>query len=175
MTEVSFRRLPAILCLYWQVYLRWGKKNKIVVVFVLSDSNSGSPIGSFFYITLLSWKFLLNWYNFFKPFLETEYSCCVPRFPLSATAVATKLLTVKLYSLYVKELVVGVGFGVVNLETFYLRIRNPGYKEEQEAYWKFHKFELSSKESEKTISCYLISLVLYWSLTLAENCITKYC
>jgi len=22
MTEVSFRRLPALLCLYWQVYLR---------------------------------------------------------------------------------------------------------------------------------------------------------
>jgi len=32
MTEVSFRRLTALVCLYWQVNLRWGKKNKIVVV-----------------------------------------------------------------------------------------------------------------------------------------------
>jgi len=25
----------------------------------------GCPIGSFFYITLLNWEFLLKWYNFF--------------------------------------------------------------------------------------------------------------
>jgi len=30
MTEVSFRRLPALLCLYWQVYLRWGKKKMLL-------------------------------------------------------------------------------------------------------------------------------------------------
>jgi len=35
-TEVSFRRLPSILCLYWQVYLRWGQKNEIVIVVVWS-------------------------------------------------------------------------------------------------------------------------------------------
>jgi len=39
-TEASFRRLPALLCLYWQVYLRWGK-NKIVVVVYFRVSTFG--------------------------------------------------------------------------------------------------------------------------------------
>jgi len=37
--------------------------------------------------------------TFFETFIETYNSCCVPRFPL----IATKLLTAKLHSRYVKE------------------------------------------------------------------------
>jgi len=48
-------------------------------------SDSGSSSGSFFYITLLSCEFLLKWYNFFWNFPETENSCCVQQFPLSAS------------------------------------------------------------------------------------------
>ena len=48
------------------------------------------------YITLLNWEFLLKWYNFFETFVETDISCCVPRFPL--------ILTATFHSLYVKEL-----------------------------------------------------------------------
>jgi len=48
-------------------------------------SDSGSEIGLFFYITLLSWVFLLQWYDFFWNFLETDDSCCLPQFPLSAS------------------------------------------------------------------------------------------
>jgi len=48
-----------------------------------------------FYITLLNWEFLLNWYRFFWKFVETEISCCVPRFSL--------ILTAKFHSRYVKE------------------------------------------------------------------------
>jgi len=36
MTGVSFRRLPALLCLYWQVYLRQGQKIKLLLL-LLSD------------------------------------------------------------------------------------------------------------------------------------------
>jgi len=49
-----------------------------------------------FYITLLNWELLLQWYNFFEIFVETEISCCAPRFPL--------ILTAKFHSLYIKEL-----------------------------------------------------------------------
>jgi len=56
-----------------------------------------------FYITAPSWEFLLKWYNFFWNFVESEISCCVPRFPL--------ILTAKFHSLYVKESGWGVGVG----------------------------------------------------------------
>jgi len=47
----------------------------------------------------------------FKNFVETEISCCVPRFPL--------ILTAKFHSLYVKESGVEVGnFGKVGIGTF---------------------------------------------------------
>ena len=56
-----------------------------------------------FYITHLIWEFLFKWYNFFWNFVETEVSCCAPRFPL--------ILTAKFHSLYVKESEPGVGVG----------------------------------------------------------------
>jgi len=58
-------------------------------------------------------------------FVETDISCCVPRFPL--------ILTAKFRSLYVKEWGVG-NFGILESEIlesrrriFYLRLRNLGY------------------------------------------------
>ena len=62
----------------------------------LSDSDSGSPIGSFF---TSCWNGTISSISF-ETFIETENSCYVPRFPLS---VATKLLTSKLHSRCVKE------------------------------------------------------------------------
>jgi len=46
------------------------------------------------YITRLNWEFLLNGTISFETFVETEISCCAPRFPL--------ILPAKLHSLYVK-------------------------------------------------------------------------
>jgi len=57
-------------------------------------SDSGCPIESVFYITLLNWEFLMKWYNFFETFIETEISFCVSRFPL---------ISAKFHSFYVKE------------------------------------------------------------------------
>jgi len=47
-----------------------------------------------FYITLLKWEFLLKSYNCFGTFVETEISCCAPRFPLIST-VKFRFLDVK--------------------------------------------------------------------------------
>jgi len=51
----------------------------------LSDSDSGGPIGLVFYIALLSWE---SWWNgtiSYETFAETENSCGVQQFPLSAS------------------------------------------------------------------------------------------
>jgi len=79
-----------------------------------------------FYITRLSWEFLLKWYNFFETFVEAEISCCVPRFPL--------ILTAKVNSLCVKESESEI-LGTRN-RIFYLRLRNPVcYREFIYTYW----------------------------------------
>ena len=48
----------------------------------------------FFYITLLSWEFLLKWYNFFWNFWHHNFHWLL---------IATKLLTTKVNFVYVKE------------------------------------------------------------------------
>ena len=49
----------------------------------MSESDSGCPIGSFFNHTL---KLAIPVEISFETFVETEVSCCVPRFPLILTA-----------------------------------------------------------------------------------------
>jgi len=61
----------------------------------LSDSDSGSPFRSFFTSHSLVGNSCWNGTIYYKTFVETEISCCVPRFPL--------ILTAKILSLYVKE------------------------------------------------------------------------
>ena len=58
-------------------------------------SDSGCPIGSFF--SSHSWirNYCWNGTISFETFVETDISCCAPRFPL--------ILTAKFHSLYVKE------------------------------------------------------------------------
>ena len=61
----------------------------------LFDSDSGCPIRSFYishsYIGNSCWNGTIS----FQTFVETESSCCAPRFPL--------ILTAEFHSLYVKE------------------------------------------------------------------------
>ena len=93
----------------------------------LSDSYSGCPIGSFFYITLLNWEILLKWYNFFRNFnwnrhfllcttIYIDFNRQIP-FPLSwGVGIET----------FGK---VGVGrreTEILASRRFYLRLRNPG-------------------------------------------------
>ena len=86
-----------------------------------------------FYIRLLNREFLLKWYNTFETFVETEFSCCIPRFPL--------ILTAKFHSLCVKESELEILERSEMLEsrsrkfrkvaggsrTFYLRLINPDF------------------------------------------------
>ena len=68
----------------------------------LSDSDTGSPIGSFFCITFLTWEFLLKWYNFLWNFCwKREFLLLYNDFHWVLDAI--KFLTAKIHSLYLKE------------------------------------------------------------------------
>jgi len=66
-----------------------------VGVSLLSDSNSGCPIRSFFALHSSIGNSCWNGWISFETFVGTKISCCAPRFPL--------ILTHKFHSLCVKE------------------------------------------------------------------------
>jgi len=91
----------------------------------LSDSVFGCLIGSFFYITLLSWEFLLKLYNFFWNF------CCNTDFLLCTT------ISINFYSqisfpfvLRSRKFWKGRSWGRI----FFLRLRNPGFGAKQKLF-----------------------------------------
>jgi len=66
----------------------------------------------------------LKWYNVFETFIETEDSCCVPRFPLIASC----------YKIVDSQTLFTLRYGVGSRSrkfwkgrTFYLQLRNSGY------------------------------------------------
>ena len=111
-----------------------GSRNQIFL------SDSGYPVGSCFTSRSQVGNSCWNGTISFETFVETEISCCAPRFPL--------ILTFKFNSLCVKGLESEIlgrsesGAGVGNFgnseseigkvgvgsRIFYLRLRNPGYK-----------------------------------------------
>ena len=103
-------------------------------------------IRSYFYITLLSWEFLLKWYTSFEIYVETENSCWVPLFPLIASCYKIVNSQTSFTLQYVEESETGDGVGVGRRSrvwsryrsrsgkfwkgrswsrSFYLRLRNP--------------------------------------------------
>jgi len=62
----------------------------------------------------------------YKTFVETENSCCVPRFSLSVALVATKLLATKLHSPMLRSRSRKFWKGRSWSQTFHIRLRNLG-------------------------------------------------
>ena len=111
-------------------------------------SDSGCPIGSFFYITLLNWEFLLKWYNFFWNF------CWIRAF-LLCTTISIDFKTNFIRCVKESESAILESRNRI----FYLRLRSPGGNKLKVV--TFHAFifsciEIAFASIETCVVCYSI-------------------